>query len=88
MKKLAALIAAGTFVLAPAAFAADAPKAAAGATTTSAPAMKMEKPASVTQEAWDKMTDAQKKDAVEKAKMAKKDSTSTTPMKKDKKGGC
>jgi hypothetical protein len=82
MKKLAALIAAGTFVLAPAAFAADAPKAASGSSTMSAE--KLEKPANVTQEAWNKMTDAQKKEAVDKAKMAK----DKAPMKKDKKGGC
>ena len=86
MNKTTALLAAGVFALSTAAFAqtaapakpADKPAAAAA----TAPAMaKMDKPASLAQADWDKMTDAQKKDAIEKAKKA-------APAKKEKKGGC
>jgi len=62
------------------AFAADAPKAA--DTTKAAP---LQKPANVTAEAWNKMTDAEKAKAVEAAKSA---SAAAKPVKKEKKGGC
>ena len=57
----------------------DAPKAAAAAT--------LEKPASVTQEAWDKMSDADRKKAIEKAKPATA-AADAPKEKKKKKGGC
>ncbi len=57
----------------------DAPKAAAEA--------KLEKPADVTQAAWDKMSDADKKKAVEKAKPAAATADAAKDKKK-KKGGC
>jgi hypothetical protein len=45
--------------------------------------VKLEKPANITQEAWNKMTDAEKRKAIEAA--AKGDKTAN---KKEKKGGC
>lgn len=81
MNKPLTLIAAALLALsANAAFAADAPKAAAD---SSKMATKLEKPASVSQADWDKMSDEEKKKAVEKAKSA-----SAPAQKKPKKGGC
>ncbi|HET9764662.1 MAG TPA: hypothetical protein VFR50_14170 [Casimicrobiaceae bacterium] len=81
MNKLLAVLAAG-FLAATSAqlFAAETNKDAAPAAT--APT-KLEKPAGISQEAWNKMSDAEKKKAVEAA--AKGDKTAT---KKEKKGGC
>ena len=77
MNKLLAVLVASTFAFAAtAAFAADAPKDKA---TAVAPA-KLEKPANVTAEAWAKMSDADKRKAVDAAK--------TAAPKKEKKGGC
>ncbi len=75
---LAALVAGFVAVSSTAVFAAD----------TAAPAaksaeVKLEKPANITQEAWNKMSDAEKRKAVEAA--AKGDKTAA---KKEKKGGC
>ena len=81
MKFLLAAVAAAFFAASgTAALAADA--------TTATPAakgaeVKLEKPANITQEAWNKMSDAEKKKAVEAA--AKGDKTAA---KKEKKGGC
>ena len=47
----------------------------------------LKKPADVTQEAWDKMSDADKKAAVEKAAKAAP-AGAATAAKKEKKGGC
>ena len=68
------------------------------ADTKPAPAMKqaekaeakLEKPANVTQQAWDKMSVAEKKKAVEKAnaKNGKPAEKTATAPKKPKKGGC
>jgi hypothetical protein len=50
---------------------------------------KLEKPASVAQAAWDKMSDADKKTAVDKAMAdAKKAAAPAAPAKPAKKGGC
>ncbi|HVO88815.1 MAG TPA: hypothetical protein VMV45_09750 [Casimicrobiaceae bacterium] len=66
------------------AVAADAPKAADA--TKAAP---LQKPANVTAEAWNKMTDAEKAKAVEAAKSASGSGQATAkPAKKEKKGGC
>lgn len=82
MNKTVTLVAAALFALSgTAALAADAPAKAAGDAAKAA--AKMEKPASITQAAWDKMSDAEKKNAVEKAKMA-----APAAAKKPKKGGC
>ncbi len=79
MNKLFPILVASAFAFgSAAALAADAPKEAPKA----AAEMKLEKPADVSKEAWDKMTDAEKKKAVEKSK------SSTTASKKQKKGGC
>ncbi len=97
-KLVAALVAGFLAVSSTAALAADAPKAAAAPTAVAA---KLEKPASVTAEAWAKMTDAEKQKAVDAAKAAKPaaaapaaaapaaaaPAAATTP-KKEKKGGC
>jgi Ni/Co efflux regulator RcnB len=81
-KLLAALVAVGFALGSTAALAADAPAKDAGKDAKMAPA-KIEKPADVKQADWDKMTDAEKQKAVEKAKMAK-----GGEKKKEKKGGC
>jgi hypothetical protein len=81
MNKLAAIIAAAALALGSAtALAADPPKE----TTKAATEAKLVKPADVSQEAWDKMSDAEKKKAMEKAKA----STASETPKKKKKGGC
>ncbi len=84
MNKLVLLLVAAVFALGgTAALAADAPaKDAAKDTAKMAPA-KLEKPAGVKQADWDKMTDAEKQKAVDKAKMA-----AGGEKKKEKKGGC
>ena len=63
---------------------------AADPSVTAAPMKKLDKPASVTAEAWAKMTDAEKQKAVDNAKAAAPAGTAaaTTPPKKEKKGGC
>jgi hypothetical protein len=96
-KLVAALVAGFLAVSSTAALAADAPKATAA---PAAAAAKLEKPASVTADAWAKMTDAEKQKAVDAAKAAKPaaapaaaapaaaaPAAATTP-KKEKKGGC
>jgi Ni/Co efflux regulator RcnB len=81
MNKLPTILLAAVFALSGAsALAADAPKADAATMKKADAALK--KPDSVTQEAWDKMSDADKKKAVEKAGMTAK------TAKKPKKGGC
>ena len=78
MNKLFPILVASAFAFgSTAALAADAPKDAPKAAAET----KLEKPADVSKEAWDKMTDAEKKKAMEKSK------SSTTTSKK-KKGGC
>jgi Ni/Co efflux regulator RcnB len=78
MNKLFTILVASVFAVAGAnALAADAPK---DTSAKTAPA-KLEKPAAVTQEAWNKMSDTEKQKAVEKANAA-------APKKKEKKGGC
>ncbi len=82
MNALFSLLAASAFALGSAtALAADPPKDA----PTAAAEAKLEKPADVTKEAWDKMSDAEKKKAVEKAKSS---STASKDAPKKKKGGC
>lgn len=82
MNKLVTLLVASTFAVASAGvFAADPPKPA-GAAPAAAKAA-LEKPASVTADAWAKMSDAEKAKAVEQAKAAV-----PAPAKKEKKGGC
>ena len=85
MNKLVSMLVAAVFAVgSAAALAADAPpKDAAKDTAKMAPA-KLEKPADVTQEAWNKMSDAEKQKAVDKAKAA----APKTAGKKEKKGGC
>ncbi len=85
MNKLVSMLVAAAFAFGgAAALAADAPpKDAAKDTAKMAPA-KLEKPADVTQDAWNKMSDAEKQKAVEKAKMNGQKSAG----KKEKKGGC
>jgi hypothetical protein len=87
MNKLSPILVAVVFAFSGAsALAADPPKADAGATKAAAP---MKKPADVTQEAWDKMSDADKKKAVEKAEKSASAKAGTAPAaKKEKKGGC
>ncbi len=69
MNKLSTILVAAVFALSGAsALAADPPKADAATTKKAEAALK--KPADVTQEAWDKMSDADKKKAVEKAAKA------------------
>jgi hypothetical protein len=100
MNKLLALLAAGAFAISTGAIAQTpaaapakpaAPAAAAPAAAAPAAAMpaKLEKPASVAQAAWDKMSDADKKTAVDKAMAdAKKAAAPAAPAKPAKKGGC
>ena len=76
---LAAVVAAFFAVSGTAVVAADTKDAAAAKSAD----VKLEKPANITQEAWNKMSDAEKKKAVEAA--AKGDKTAA---KKEKKGGC
>jgi hypothetical protein len=84
MKLVATLAAAAMLTLSTAALAQTTPaKPAAPAAAAAAP-VKLEKPASVTQEAWDKMSEADKKKAVEAAKSTAKPAAE----KKPKKGGC
>ncbi len=85
MNKLFSMLVASVFAFGSVtALAADAPaKDAAKDTAKMAPA-KLEKPADVTQEAWNKMSDADKQKAVDKAKAA----APKTAAKKEKKGGC
>ena len=77
MKKLLAACMTAFLALSLPALAADDKKATASAAKADA---KLMKPASVKQADWDKMTDAQKKKAVDAAKGGTK--------KKEKKGGC
>ena len=79
---LAALVAGFLAVSSTAVIAADAKKDAVPVAAKTAD-VKLEKPAGITQEAWTKMSDAEKKKAVEAA--AKGDKTAA---KKEKKGGC
>jgi len=80
MNKLLAALCAGLLAVASAqGLAAEDKKEAAA---MNAPA-KLEKPASVSQEAWNKMSDAEKKKAVEAAAKGEK-----STAKKEKKGGC
>jgi hypothetical protein len=86
MKKLVALLAAGAFALSTAALAQTAaPAKPATPATPAATPVKLVKPANVTQEAWDKMSEADKKKAVE---AAQKTAPATADAKKPKKGGC
>jgi hypothetical protein len=87
MNKLSTILVAAAFALSGAsALAADPPKA--DATTMKKADSTLKKPADVTQEAWDKMSDADKKKAVEKAGKAAPATAAATPVKKEKKGGC
>lgn len=85
MHKLLAILVASTLVFGSAGvMAADPPKA-------TAPMKKLEKPASVTEAAWAKMTDAEKQKAVDSAKAAAPAdaaAAAAAPPKKAKKGGC
>lgn len=86
MNKLSMILIAVVFALSGAsALAADPPKADAGSTKAAAA---LKKPADVTQEAWDKMSDADKKKAVEKAGKTASTAGAATAGKKEKKGGC
>jgi GTP-binding protein EngB required for normal cell division len=90
MNKLSTLLVAAVFALSGAsALAADPPKA---DSMVAKAAAALKKPAEVTQEAWDKMSDADKKKAVEMAAKASPAGTATsgtaTAVKKEKKGGC
>jgi hypothetical protein len=83
MNKLTPILVAGVFAFSGAsALAADPPKADAGSAKAAAA---LKKPADVTQEAWDKMSDADKKKAVEKTGKA---AAAAPAAKKEKKGGC
>ena len=93
MNKLSTMLVAAVFALSGAsALAADPPKADATTMKKAEPALK--KPADVTQEAWDKMSDADKKKAVEKAAKAAPaaagaaPAAAAAPATKVKKGGC
>ena len=78
MSKLLAVLLASTFiVVGPNALAADTPKE-----TPKAAKAALERPANVTADAWNKMSDAEKAKAVEAAK------SSGDKPKKEKKGGC
>ena len=83
MNRLLAVVVASTLMLAgTSVMAADPPKAPASMA-------KLERPASVTAEAWAKMTDADKQKAVDGAKAAKPaDGKTAAAPKKEKKGGC
>ncbi len=84
MNKLFPILVASAFAFGSAtAHAADPPKDAAAKDAKMA-AAKLEKPANVTQEAWNKMSDADKQKAVDKAKAE----APKTAAKKEKKGGC
>ena len=84
MYKLFSIVVASVFAIAGVnAFAADPPKDPAKDVAKMAPA-KLEKPADVTQDAWNKMSDAEKQKAVDKAKA----NAPKTAAKKEKKGGC
>jgi hypothetical protein len=86
MNKLSPMLVAAVFALSGAsALAADPPKADAASAKKTEAALK--KPADVTQEAWDKMSDADKKKAVDKAAKATP-AAGAAPAKKEKKGGC
>ena len=86
MNKLSAMLVAATFAFCSAgALAADPPKAGDAAMKAEAA---LKKPADVTQEAWDKMSDADKKKAVEKAEKEGTKSAAAPAAKKEKKGGC
>ena len=86
MKKLSTILVAAVFALSGASvLAADPPKPDAAAMKATAA---MKKPADVTQEAWDKMSDADKKAAVEKAAKVAPATAAAAPAKKEKKGGC
>lgn len=81
MNYLSSILVAAVFAFSGAsALAADPPKPDAATMKKAEAALK--KPAAVTQEAWDKMSDADKKKAVEKAAEA------APAKKKVKKGGC
>jgi hypothetical protein len=82
MNKLLAALAAGLLALASAQLLAAETKKEGAPVAATAPA-KLEKPASVSQEAWNKMSDAEKKKAVEAAAQGEK-----SAAKKPKKGGC
>jgi hypothetical protein len=88
MNKLLAVLVASTFVFGSATvLAADPPKDKAA---MPAAAKKLEKPESVTADAWAKMSDADKQKAVDaaaKSAPAAKPATAAAP-KKEKKGGC
>ncbi len=84
MKKLVAIVAAGALALSSAAFAQS--PAPAKAAAPAAAAAKLDKPAGIAQDAWDKMSDADKKAAIDKAKMAAP--KAADKPKKEKKGGC
>ena len=87
MHKLIMILVAAVFAFSGAsALAADPPKADAATMKKTTAALK--KPADVTQEAWDKMSDADKTKAVEKAAKAAPTTGAATPEKKEKKGGC
>ncbi len=86
MNQLSPILFAAVFALSGAsALAADPPKADAAGTKAVAA---LKKPADVTQEAWDKMSDADKKKAVEKAEKSASKAGTATAAKKEKKGGC
>jgi Spy/CpxP family protein refolding chaperone len=89
MKKWSAMLVAATLAFcALGALAADQPKGDAPmkADTAKKSEAALKKPADVTQAAWDKMSDAEKKKAVEQA--AAKSGGTSTAAKKEKKGGC
>ena len=87
MNKLSPILVAAIFALSGAsALAADPPKADAATTKKAEAALK--KPADVTQDAWDKMSDADKQKAVDKAAKAAPATAGAAPAKKEKKGGC
>jgi hypothetical protein len=86
MNKLSAVLVAVTLALSAAtALAADPPKA--GATAAKADAA-LKKPAGVAQDAWDKMSDADKKKAMETAAKPAAAAGAAAAPKKEKKGGC
>lgn len=86
MKKFVTLMAAGALALSSAAFAQSPTPAKAAAPAAAAAAAKLDKPAGIAQDAWDKMSDADKKAAIDKAKMAAP--KAADKPKKEKKGGC
>lgn len=88
MNKLLALLAAGAFAISTGAIA-QTPAAAPAKPAAAPAAMKMEKPAGVAQADWDKMSEADKKKAVDKAMgEAKKAAAPAAAAKPAKKGGC